>query len=53
MNRYKCPNCKGNQYSSCDKKSDEPCVYCGHDGTELMEDIEEKIFADEVQELES
>lgn len=36
MFRYNCPACKGNQYSSSSEKSDEPCVYCGHEGTELM-----------------
>jgi len=41
MNRYKCPNCKGNQYSSSSKKADEPCIYCGNEGTELMKNIEE------------
>lgn len=41
MNRYKCPKCKGNQYSSSNKKENEPCIYCGNKETKLMEDIEE------------
>lgn len=41
MNRYKCPKCKGNQYSASDKRSNEPCIYCGNEVTELMKDIEE------------
>ncbi len=39
MNRYKCPACSGNQYSSSQDRADEPCVYCGHKGTELMKNI--------------
>ena len=53
MNRYKCPECNGNQYSSSDKKSNEPCIHCGHEGCKLIKDIEEKNFTNEVQELEN
>lgn len=42
MNRYKYPKCNGNQYSSSDKKSNEPCIYCKHDQVELMENNEVK-----------
>jgi len=28
MNRYRCPACGGNQYTSCDTA--EGCIYCGH-----------------------
>ena len=42
MNRYKCPKCKRNQYSSCSKKEQEPCIYCGNKETELMDNIEEE-----------
>ena len=41
MNRYKCPSCGGNQYSADPRKENEPCIYCDHQGTELMADIEE------------
>lgn len=39
MNRYKCLKCGGNQYSSSPDRADEPCVYCGHKGIELMKNI--------------
>lgn len=39
MNRYKCPKCGGNQYSASPNKAKEPCIYCGHEGTELMDDL--------------
>lgn len=42
MNRYKCPACEGDQFSSSSDKAAEPCVYCGNDGTELQEDIEDQ-----------
>ncbi|MGI6498038.1 MAG: hypothetical protein ACOX0U_04340 [Oscillospiraceae bacterium] len=41
MNRYKCPSCGGNQYSADPKKESEPCIYCDHQGTELMDNINE------------
>ena len=41
MTRYKCPRCKGNQYSASQDKANEPCIYCGHEGTELMKSLEE------------
>jgi hypothetical protein len=54
MNRYQCPKCKRNQFSSSDNKSNEPCVYTGWQPVELMPDIEEeKIFTRKVQELEN
>ncbi len=28
MNRFKCPACGGNQYTSADTA--EGCIYCGH-----------------------
>lgn len=30
MNRYICPACGGEQYTSADKA--EGCIYCGHQG---------------------
>lgn len=39
MFRYKCPKCKGNQYSSSDKGSKEPCIYCGNSEVQLMKNI--------------
>lgn len=29
MNKYKCQDCDGLQYSSSANKTGEPCVYCG------------------------
>ena len=40
MNRYKCPECGVNQYSASPNKTGEPCIYCGHKGTELMKEID-------------
>ncbi len=41
MIRYKCPKCKGNQYSASPNKSDEPCIYCGNPKVQMMDSIEE------------
>jgi DNA-directed RNA polymerase subunit RPC12/RpoP len=38
MNRYKCPACGGNQYTSCDTA--EGCIYCGHKELSKMETLE-------------
>ena len=38
MNRYKCPACGGNQYTSCDTA--EGCIYCGHRELKKMETLE-------------
>ena len=42
MTRYKCPRCKGNQYSASPDKAHEPCIYCGHEGTVPMKSLEEE-----------
>jgi hypothetical protein len=42
MNRYKCPECKGNQYSSSSEKENEPCIYCGNSTVKFMLTIDEK-----------
>jgi len=42
MNRYKCPKCGGSQYSASPDKAKEPCIYCGHIGTELMNDLRDE-----------
>lgn len=41
MVRYKCSRCGGDQYSADPHKANEPCIYCGHKKTELMDNIEE------------
>ena len=41
MIRYKCPKCKGNQYSASPNKSDEPCIYCRNPKVQMMDNIEE------------
>jgi hypothetical protein len=38
MNRFKCPACGGNQYTSC--STAEGCIYCGHKELEKMETLE-------------
>jgi len=35
MNRFKCHNCKGNQFSTNENEKT-PCVYCGHPFVEKM-----------------
>ena len=42
MTRYKCPRCKGNQYSASPDKAHEPCIYCDHEGTVPMRSLEEE-----------
>ena len=38
MNRYKCPACGGNQYTSCDTAQERIC--CGHKELKKMETLE-------------
>lgn len=38
MNRFKCPACGGNQYTSADTA--EWCIYCGHKELSKMETLE-------------
>jgi len=38
MNRFKCPACGGNQYTSADTA--EGCIYCGHQKLEKMDKLE-------------
>ena len=38
MNRFKCPACGGNQYTSADTA--EGCIYCGHKELMKMETLE-------------
>lgn len=38
MNRFKCPACGGNQYTSCDTA--QGCIYCGHKELKKMETLE-------------
>ena len=38
MNRFKCPACGGNQYTSCDTAQE--CIYCGHQKLEKMDKLE-------------
>lgn len=45
MNRYKCPACGGNQYTSTDTA--EGCIYCDNKELKKMEILE----PEEVQEL--
>ena len=37
MNRFKCPACGRNQYTSADTA--EGCIYCGHQELEKMETL--------------
>lgn len=47
MNTYKCPACDKLQYSASKDKGDEPCLYCGNDGTEILS---EPVQTEEMQE---
>ena len=38
MNSFKCPQCGGNQYTSCDTA--EGCIYCGHRELVKMDKLE-------------
>lgn len=37
MNRFKCPACGGNQYTSC--STAEGCIYCGHKELKKMDTL--------------
>jgi len=41
MNRYKCPQCGGNQYTSADTA--EGCIYCGHQELQILEKINKEV----------
>ena len=41
MNRYKCPACGGNQYTSADTAQE--CIFCGHKELEKMETLEQEV----------
>ena len=38
MNRYRCPACGGDQYTSADTAQE--CIYCGHKELEKMDKLE-------------
>lgn len=40
--RYKCPQCGRSQYSSASRKEMDPCIYCDHQGTDLMDNLSEE-----------
>ena len=47
MNRYKCPACGGNQYTSADTA--EGCIYCGNQKLEKMDKLEpEEVVKDKL-----
>lgn len=50
MNRYKCMECGGNQFSSSHLKEKEPCIYCGSTKTKLMDNIR-KLIKEEMTEV--
>ena len=41
MNRFKCPVCGGNQYTSY--STAEGCIYCGHKELKKMETLEPEV----------
>ena len=44
MNRFKCPECGGNQYTAADTA--EGCIYCGHKELKKMETLEKESKVD-------
>jgi hypothetical protein len=40
MNKYKCQSCGKYQYSSSSEKCNDPCIYCGHIGTDIVDEHE-------------
>ena len=45
MNRFKCPACGGNQYTSCNTA--QGCIYCGNKELKKMETLEQEVEEDE------
>ena len=45
MNRFKCPACGGEQYTSCDTAQE--CIYCGHKELKKMETLEKESEVEE------
>jgi len=41
MNRFKCPACGRNQYTSCSTAQE--CIYCGNKELEKMETLEQEV----------
>lgn len=41
MNRFKCPACGGEQYTSADTA--DGCIYCGHKETKQEEILEQEV----------
>ncbi len=41
MNRFKCPACGGNQYTSY--STAQGCIYCGHQKLEKMDKLEPEV----------
>lgn len=40
MNRFKCPKCKGNQFST-NSNENTACIYCGNLKVKLMKTLDE------------
>jgi DNA-directed RNA polymerase subunit RPC12/RpoP len=51
MNRFKCPACGRNQYTSADTA--EGCIYCGHQKLEKMDKLEPEEREEEICNLTS
>ena len=47
MNRFKCPKCKGNQYSTSTNENT-PCIYCKYPIVKLMKTIDERTGEGEI-----
>lgn len=46
MNRFKCPKCKRNQYSTSTNENT-PCIYCKHPNVKMMNTLDEVPGEDE------
>lgn len=40
MNRFKCPQCNGNQFST-NSNENTPCIYCGNPTVKKMDTLDE------------
>jgi hypothetical protein len=47
MNRFKCPQCNGNQFST-NSNENTPCIYCGNPTVKKMDTLDEVPGDDEI-----
>ena len=52
MNRFKCPNCKKNQYSA-NPSENTSCIYCGNPTVKRMQTLDDEDDEERTDENES